>query len=202
MAKKRRSPAQRAAFKKMISRNPKQRRKVHTNPVRHATKRQRVRRNPAPFRHRRRHRNPSEGAGLFSFIVSKEGLMMAAAVATTPTAMALAQEYILPTATGYYAAGLQAAVGLAAAWLTYKYVSKPTGQMVGLVALGTAAAQCVQTVQSGTVSKMSGYSRPSAPLGYGSQQRLAMGGYGSQQMGEGNMNGYSKATPEPGIRYM
>lgn len=200
MAKKRRSPAQRAATARMLAANGRHKTRRRRNPApihhRRATAHRRIRRNPRVMRHYRRRRNPSTDTGLFSFMVSKNGLMMAAAVATTPTAMALAQEYIAPSATGYYSAAIQGAIGLAAAWLTYKYVSKEVGQMVGLVAVGTAVAQAVQSMEAGTAS-VAGYSNNGG-------KTLTMRG------NDGLLNGYSNPmagrmgalSHEPNMRFL
>jgi hypothetical protein len=162
MMKRRRSPAQKRAFAKMIARNPKRRRRVvHANPVRHVSRRRTIRRNPAPFRHRRRHRNPS-GDGFLGNLFDTKGLMLLGAVVATPTIMAEGQSMIAPGATGYFSAGIQGAIGVGLGWVAYKFLDKQVGTMVAAIGVGTAVAQLISGYNAGTLSasKLSGFGFP------------------------------------------
>jgi hypothetical protein len=220
MAKKRRSPAQRAATARMLmARNPRRRRRVavHSNPRRRVVHRRRVANPVRQFRNYRRHRNPSGGggrSGFFGSMLNKEGLMLLAAVVATPEIIAQGQTMLAPNATGYYASGIKAVLGVGLGWAAWKYLDKQVGHVVALIGVGTAVAELVTQYQAGTLgnSTMGGppfntlrrmealRSTPQKAVGMRS-----MSGYQSMPVNYGNMNGYqarpSLAMPaEPGVR--
>lgn len=160
MAKRRRSAAQKRAFHRMITANPrrKARRRTVANPVRHLRRRRSVRVNPArSYRSARRHRNPS--GGFLGELFDKQGLMLLGAIVATPTIMSEAQSMLFPTSTGYYKAGIQGVVGVGLGWAAYKFLDKQVGVVMAAVGIGTAVAQLVNGYNAGTLanSTLSGY---------------------------------------------
>lgn len=139
MAKKRRSAAQKAATRRMLAA------RRHRNPTTHSKRARR--RNPAHSRkvYTRRRRNPIAASGLMGELLSKEGLMMVAAVVGTPTLTELAVTYVMPTATGTTRSLVKAGLGAAIAWGVYKYVSKKAGVVVGLVSIGSAVSDVINS---------------------------------------------------------
>ena len=148
--RKRRSPAQRRAFARMISRNPYHKRRSRRNPaplLAANPRRRRVYRRrtvhhyrPARYAHRRRRRNPSNSDFIGSDPLD-QGMMGIAAVVGTPTLMQLRHSTnLFPNTTGIYDAAAQAAVGVAAAYVVSKFLDKQTGQIVAMVAIGTGVA--------------------------------------------------------------
>jgi len=215
MAKRRRSPAQKRAFHRMISANPRRRRRrtVHANPVRHVTRRRTVRRNPVSYHHRRRHRNP--GNGFLGELFDKSGLMMVGAVMATPVIMSEGQSMIFPLATGYYQAGIQGAIGLGLGWAAYKFVDKQIGAICAAIGIGTALAQLVNGFNAGTLSNsvLSGYPQAKPVVGMfpvkntlgNSREAGARTLKGYTGAGVGGracsvMNGYVNTIAEPGVR--
>lgn len=221
--RKRRSPAQRRAFARMISRNPYHRRRRRRNPSalspvmfnpRRVTHRRRVRRNPVRhYAYRRRHRNPGS---FLSTLMSTEGLMGVAAVVATPTLMEYASTNLFPSVTGMYDALAQTGVGLALSWVVYKFLDKQVGQVVGLVAVGTGVAQAISVYTNPTGATVSGMGARrrlgAARLGTrtNAQGYITMSGYvPSSGNNNGNMNGYATmkaamrpaAPREPGVYY-
>jgi len=185
MRKKRRSAAQVAATRRMLAAN-----RRHKNPSparrRKATRRRTVHRAaPVSYRRRRVHRNPSVGSkgGMLGELMSKDGLMMIAAVAATPTLMELAAAYVLPkTLTGTTRIAAKTALGLGLGWAVHKYVSKKAGMVVALVSVGWAAASVVEAYMSPTGLTGGGGSGIAAPKVVGSYIRSganSMGGYQS-----------------------
>lgn len=226
--RKRRSPAQRRAFARMISRNPYHRRRrrrnppvtVLANPRRRRVSRRVVHHNPIRrYAHRRRHRNPSEG--VIGSLMSMQGLMGIAAVVGTPTLMTYGMSALFPSTTGIYNAAGQAVIGVAAAYVVGKFLDKQTGTIVGMVALGTALASAIADIQAGTPNVMAGPAMPTRRLGTrtlgtrtNAQGYITMSGYiPSSGNNDGNMNGYATmmgvrkaprmgaAPREPGVYY-
>lgn len=224
--KRHRSAAQKRAFANMIAHNPRRKRRVTRNPSnprrRVAVSRHRVihHRRPPMFGRRRR-RNPAEKSGMFGQLVSAQALMMIAGIAITPTVVTLAQQTLLPSATGYYAAGFQGVVGVGLGWAVYQ-VDRAVGQMIALVGIANAIATFVANYQAGGSSTLSGYPafKGARPLGSyrNAQGRLTMMGYvPSSGQNNGNMNGYGTmqgpaqvarmasmrpTNREPGVYYM
>jgi len=190
MAKRRRSAAQKRAFAKMISRNPRRkRRRVNTNPVRHVTRRRRVTRNPVRhYRRMRRHRNP--GGGFLGSLFDKQGLMLLGAVVATPTIMAEGQSLLFPNATGYYQAGIQGAIGVGLGWAAYKFLDRQVGAMVAAMGIGTAVAELITSYNAGTLSasKLSGL--PSRPVVGAFPVRNTLG---NREAGARTLSGYTGA---------
>jgi hypothetical protein len=122
MAKKHRSPAQRAATKRMLAAN--RSRKRHRNPTtRHATRR-RSASVAAPKRRRRVHRNPSlfgGGMGVLGELMTKEGLLMIGGAFVAPMVADFVQEKIMPSATGWTKILVKAGVVAAGAWAIDKF---------------------------------------------------------------------------------
>ena len=169
MARKHRSPAQKAATRRMLAANrrhknpsaPKRRRRV----VRHASRKVYTRR-----------RNPSVGSGsLVNELLSKEGMLMVAAVVGTPTLTELAVTYIMPTASGTTRSVVKAALGAGIAYGVYRYVSKKAGVIVALVSVGSAVSDMINAYMLPSTSSIAaskvvqGY----LPQGHGN----SMGGY-------------------------
>ena len=198
MAKRHRSPAQRAATKKMLAarrhRNPSHpkrvsrrykvasRRRNPSNPRRHVYKarRRRVTRNPALF----------ASGGLFGELLSVEGLMMAATVVVMPTVTELATSMIAPTLTGYSRAGVKAGIGIAAAVVLDKIVGRKVALIASLLAIGTGVMEAVKVYNGtpgyGTPGSASFVGPPATVNGY-------LSGRGRKR---GGMNGYS-GRPAP-----
>ena len=149
MAKKHRSPAQKAAFRKMIAA------RRHKNPSHApARRRRRVHANPSRRVYSRR-RNPSSGGGsLMNELLSKDGLLMVAAVVGTPTLTELAVSYVMPTASGTTRSFVKAGLGAAIAYGVYKYVSKKAGLIVALVSVGSAASDLINSYMSPSSSNI------------------------------------------------
>jgi hypothetical protein len=217
--KRHRSAAQKRAFANMIARNPRRKRRTTRNPSsrrRVAVSRHRVihRRRPPMFGRRRR-RNPASSNGMFGQLVSAQALLMIAGIAVTPTIVTLAQTTLLPSATGYYAAGFQGLVGVALGWGIYQ-IDRPVGQMVALVGIANALATFIANYQANGSSTLSGNPavRRSGQLGAYRNPRgqLTMMGYvpasgnnGGNLNGYGLMAGQSRAAMtnrEPGVYYM
>ena len=222
MAKRRRSAAQKRAFHRMISANPRRRRRrLVANPVRHVRRRRTIHRNPAPVRRyagRRRHRNPS--GGFLSELFDKQGLMLLGAIVATPTIMSEGQSMIFPNATGYYQAGIQGLIGVGLGYGAYKFLDKQVGVVMAAVGIGTAVAQLVNGYNAGTLStsKLSGY--PNFParspvvgmfpvqntLGSREAGARTLKGYTGAGVGgraTSVMSGYADTVcgiPEPGVR--
>ncbi len=202
MARKHRSAAQKAAFRRMIAHNPHRRRRratsAHTvsNPRRRVVHRRRVHNPVRNYRHYRRHRNPSSG-GFFGGMLGKSGLLLLGAVVATPTLMAEAQSLIFPNATGYYQAGIQGAVGVAAGYLVYRFLDQQTGRVVAAIGMGTAVAQLISAYNAGTLSasKLSGMGAVMAP-----SRRYAPGSAGGRipgaRVGARPMLGYTSQVPQ------
>ena len=170
MARKHRSPAQRAATRRMIAS-----RRRHKNPTVVHSKRAR-RRNPSHSRKvYTRRRNPMNASGLMGELLSKEGLMMVAAVVGTPTLTELAVGYVMPTATGTTRSLVKAGLGAAIAWGVYKYVSKKAGVVVGLVSIGSAVSDVINSYMGASTSSVAASSvvKGYLPKAHGN----AMGGY-------------------------
>jgi hypothetical protein len=179
MAKRRRSAAQKAAFKKMIAA------RRHHNP---GTKRRRsVRRYSAPVRRRRIHRNPSTGgSGIFGELMSKDGLMMIAAVVGTPTLVEIAAGYLMPTATGITRTAIKGAIGLGLGYAVYRFVNKKAGMVVALVAAGSAISEVINQYMAPGTSVLPGSSAAAAPRvvnGYLAPKRPALAGYATREPG-------------------
>ena len=189
MAKRRRSAAQVAATRRMLAAN-----RRHRNPSsRKATTRRRVRRNPSSVSYRRRiRRNPStvgSNKGLLGELMSKDGLMMIAAVMGTPTLTTLAAQYLLPnTLTGTTRTAAKAAIGLGLGWAVHKYVNKKAGMIVALVSAGSAAAELINQYTSPSL--------PGAPGSVAASQATAQG-YMRGYKGMQSLSGYAS---EPGVR--
>jgi hypothetical protein len=209
----------------MISHNPHRRRRrrnpglMAANP-RRAVHRRRLRRNPARrYAFHRRRRNPG-GGDFFGSLMSTQGLLGVAAVVATPTIMDYASTNLFPSTTGIYDAAAQGAVGLAVAWAVHKFLDKQVGQVVGLVAVGTAVAVAINGMKLGTPNVMSGNPTPMKRLGTAqlatrtnAQGLITMSGYvPASGRNQGNLNGYatmqgskaphmSAAPREPGVYY-
>lgn len=167
MTKKKRSPKQIAAFKKMLAA-----RKRHKNPSHPVRTRTRTR----TVHHYAKRRNPSSGGGsLFSELMSKEGLMMTAAIVGTPTLTELAVGYVMPTASGTTRSLVKAGLGLGIAYAVHRFVSKKAGLIVGLVSVGSAVSDLINSYMGGP---RSGLSASATVKGYLPGTRgPAMGGY-------------------------
>lgn len=159
MAKRHRTPAQRAATKRMLAA------RKHRNPS-HSPKRRYRRvtakhRNPSPIRRatrrRRLHRNPAlfSQNGLFGELMSMEGLMMAGVVVAMPTAQEMAVSMIAPESTGYGRVAIKTGVGLAGAFLVDKLVGRKVALIAALIAVGTGVAETIKTYQG-----VAGYGSP------------------------------------------
>jgi hypothetical protein len=148
MAKKRRSPAQKAAFARMLAG-----RKRHHNPA--PKRRRRVHRNPTHRKVYTRRRNPSTGGGLMGELLSKDGLMMIAAVVGTPTLTELAVSYLMPTASGTTRSLVKAGLGAGIAYGVYRFVSKKAGLIVALVSVGSAASDLINSYMNPGTSSLS-----------------------------------------------
>ena len=193
MAKRHRSAAQKAATKRMLAA------RKHRNPSHHAPRKAkrrraavRVHRNPA----RRRSGGGGLGANLFGELMSKEGLMMIAGVALTPTLTELAIGYAMPTATGYTRIGVKAALGLAIGYAVHRFVSKKAGLMVALVSAGTGVAEAIKQYQAPTATVkgyMSGYQMADTLQDSYSNQENHLGN--PYELNDGGM-GYM--SPDPG----
>lgn len=127
MAKRHRTPAQRAATKRMLAAN--RSRKRHHNPSHKPRKAARRRTyTAAPRHHRRRvHRNPSLfGRGILGELASKDGLMLLGAAAVAPTAVDFIAEKVVPI---QYASGMtgllaKAAIAAASAYALDRFVNR------------------------------------------------------------------------------
>lgn len=177
MAKRRtRTPAQRAATKRMLA----ARRHRNPSPAPRTYRRRRVA-NPAPVAYRRRrHRNPSSGGGgIMGELMSKDGLMMIAAVVGTPTLTELAAQYLMPTASGTTKSLVKAALGFGIGYGVYKFVNKKAGTVVALVAAGHAVTDLINSYMSPRVPTV-GTSAGVAPAvvgGYTQRKAVSMSGY-------------------------
>ena len=150
MAKKRRSAAQKAAFSRMLAG-----RRRHKNPA-PAKRRRRVHRNPSSRKVYTRRRNPSTGAGsLMNELLSKDGLMMIAAVVGTPTLTELAVSYLMPSASGTTRSLVKAGLGAGIAYGVYRFVSKKAGLIVALVSVGSAASDLINSYMNTGTSSVS-----------------------------------------------
>ena len=182
MAKKRRSPAQMAAFRKMIAG-----RKRHRNPSAPHKRRRRVYSNPTHRKVYSRRRNPSTGGGsLVNELLSKDGLLMVAAVVGTPTLTELAVSYLMPTASGTTRSLVKAGLGAGIAYGVYRFVSKKAGVIVALVSVGSAVSDLINAYMSPGSSSIAA---PSVVKGY--LPRAAGNGMGGMR----GLRGYS----EPGV---
>lgn len=225
--RKRRSPAQRRAFARMISRNPYHRRRrrrnppvtVLANPRRRRVSRRVVHHNPIRrYAHRRRHRNPSNS--IFGDLMSIQGLLGIGAVVGTPTLASYVMTEMFPTTTGIYNAAGQGIVGLALAWVAGKFFNKELGTVVGMVAVGQAIAVAMTDMQQGVPNVLHGNPMTrrlgTRTLGTrtNAQGYITMSGYvPSSGNNDGNMNGYATmmgvrkaprmgaAPREPGVYY-
>jgi len=169
MAKRHRSPAQKAAFRKMLSA------RRHKNPSSPKRRRRAVHRNPSRKLYTR-HRNPSTGSSLVSELMSKDGLLMVAAVVGTPTLTELAVQYAMPTASGTTRSLVKAGLGLGIAYGVHRFVSKKAGMIVGLVAVGSAVSDLINAYMSPTGA--SSIAAASVTKGYLPRaQGQGMGGY-------------------------
>ena len=150
MAKKRRSAAQKAAFSRMLAG-----RKRHRNPA--PKRRRRVTRNPSHSRKvYSRRRNPSHGSGsLMNELLSKDGMMMIAAVVGTPTLTELAVSYLMPTASGTTRSLVKAGLGAGIAYGVYRFVSKKAGVIVALVSVGSAVSDLINSYMNTGTSSIS-----------------------------------------------
>jgi hypothetical protein len=178
MAKKRRSAAQKAAFSRMLAG-----RKRHRNPA--PKRRRRVTRNPSSRKVYTRRRNPGTGAGsLMNELLSKDGLMMIAAVVGTPTLTELAVSYLMPTASGTTRSLVKAGLGLGIGYGVYRFVSKKAGVIVALVSVGSAASDLINSYMNTSSVAASSVVKGYLPSSQG------------QGMGRmGGLRGYS----EPGV---
>lgn len=169
MAKKHRSPAQKAAFRKMIAA------RRHKNPS-HAPARRR-RRTTASRKVYTRRRNPSSGGGsLMNELLSKDGLMMVAAVVGTPTLTELAVSYLMPTASGTTRSLVKAGLGLGIGYGVYRFVSKKAGVIVALVSVGSAASDLINSYMNAPASSIAASSVVKGYLPRAGQGN-ALGGY-------------------------
>lgn len=124
---KHRSPAQRAATKRLVAYN-KRRKRTH-NPS-HAPRKAHRRRSAAvhynPRRRRRVHRNPSGSffpkGGVLGELLSKDGLMMIGGAFVAPMVADYVQEKLMPDATGWMKIGVKAAIIGAGAWALDKFL--------------------------------------------------------------------------------
>jgi hypothetical protein len=169
MAKKHRSAAQKAAFRKMIAA------RRHKNPSAAPRRRRRA---TASRKVYTRRRNPSTGGGsLMNELLSKDGLMMVAAVVGTPTLTELAVSYLMPTASGTTRSLVKAGLGAAIGYGVYKYVSKKAGLIVALVSVGSAASDLInQYMNTPSTSSVAASSVVKGYLPRASQGN-ALGGY-------------------------
>lgn len=125
---KRRSPAQRAATRKMLAAN--RSRKRHRNPSPRKARARRRYSHAAPARRRRVHRNPGGfSRGILGEFASMDGLMLLGAAAVAPTVVEAASDMVVPIQyragwTGLLAKALIAAAGT---WALYKYVNRKAG---------------------------------------------------------------------------
>jgi hypothetical protein len=156
MAKRHRSPAQRAATKRMLAAN--RSRKRHHNPAPRKARSRRRYSNPAPRHHARRrvHRNPSiaSARSFLGELASTQGLIMLASAAAAPTVVDMAAGYIVPVQyqTGYTGllAKLVIAGGIAYALDRFgKQRKAAIGFAVG--AAGSLIATAVKTYQVSSV---------------------------------------------------
>lgn len=169
MAKKHRSAAQKAATRRMLAA------RRHRNPTTHSKRARR--RNPAHSRKvYTRRRNPIAASGLMGELLSKEGLMMVAAVVGTPTLTELAVTYVMPTATGTTRSLVKAGLGAAIAWGVYKYVSKKAGVVVGLVSIGSAVSDVINSYMAPGSSSLAASNVVRGYLPKANQGQV-MGGY-------------------------
>jgi hypothetical protein len=176
----------------MITANPhrRRRRRVVSNPIRHVRRRRTVHMNPhRSYRHARRHRNP--GGGFLSSLFDKQGLMLLGAVVATPTIMSEGQSMLAPSATGYYQAGIQGAIGVGLGWAAYKFLDRQVGVVMAAVGIGTAVAQLINGYNAGTLSNsvLNGY--PVAPPVVGKFQ--VRNTLGSREAGARTLSGYTGA---------
>lgn len=170
MARKRRSPAQKAATRRMLAAN-----RRHKNPSA-PKRRRRVVRHASRKVYTRRRRNPSVGSGsLMNELLSKEGMLMVAAVVGTPTLTELAVTYIMPTASGTTRSVVKAALGAGIAYGVYRYVSKKAGVIVALVSVGSAVSDLINAYMLPSTSSIaaSNVVKGYLPQGHGN----ALGGY-------------------------
>lgn len=209
MAKKARSAKQRAATARMLA----ARKRTTRNPARpkRYTAKRRATRNPAPRRRmtarRKVHRNPGlfDKGGLFTEMMTVDGLLMVGAVVTMPTIQELAVQQFAPSLTGYSRIGVKGLVGLALSMAAYSFLNKKVGLIMGAISVGTAAAEGIQTYRAGSAAPaavaMSGYPGlrniqarqiPPSAIGMSRGQR-AMAGYPG-------LTGYGVGS-EPGVRY-
>jgi len=183
MAKRHRSAAQKAATRRMLAAN----RSLHRNPSRKrkVSRRRTVHSNPVSYRRRRTHRNPSRsggGGGLLNELMSKDGLMMVAAIVGTPTVLELAVSYVMPNSSGMTRTIVKAGLGVGIAWAVYKYLNRKAGVVVGLASVGVAATELINSYMASSSSTIA------APR--------VVGGYLKGPRGNA-MGGYS--VPEPGM---
>jgi len=123
------------AGKKHPKKNPTHHAKAHHagNPTHHAKKKH-YKRNPAP-------------GGFFGELMSKEGLLMIAAVAGTPTALEFGVNLVMPNANGYIRSGVKAAIGVGLGFGIYKFVNKKMGALVAAASIGAAAIEAFHQFQ-------------------------------------------------------
>jgi len=158
MARKYRSPAQKAATRKMHAAN-RSRRKTHHNPSSHrkVTRRRRTtHRNPVSYHRRRRtHRNPSllGGSGVLGELLSAKGAVMVAAAFAAPVATSWLQQQIMPTATGWTKVAVQVGLVAAGAYAIDKFLKQRNAAIAfgvtGLASVGVLVKDIVTGVVQG-----------------------------------------------------
>lgn len=149
MTRKHRSPAQRAATRKMLAAN--RARKRHHNPSTRKATRRRSYSAAAPRHHRRRrvHRNPTFGRGILGELASMDGLILLGSAAIAPTAVDMIADKVIPAqyATGYTGLIGKAAIAAAIVWGLDRF-GKQRKAAIGFAAgsLGSILAQTYRTV--------------------------------------------------------
>jgi len=201
MAKKHRSPAQKAATRRMLAANKS--RKTHRNPTaRKATKRRRrvTHHNPTVARRRRVRRNPGiigglTGGGILKELISKEGLMMVAGAMAAPMVTDYLQEKIMPSATGWTKVAVKAGLVLAGAYAIDKFLKMRKAALAyGVTGAAVVASDAIQ-IGRGVMAGLSASEADMVANRPDLVARIAQGGYGyNQGMSEPYTAGLSEAS--------
>ena len=156
MAKKQRSPAQKAATRRMLAAN--RAGKTHHNPTKtYKTKGRRTSHNPVSRGRHKTHRNPSlfGGGGILKELISKEGLLMVAGAMAAPMVTDFLQEKIMPSATGWTKVAVKAGLVAAGAFAIDKFLKmRKVALAYGVTGAAVVASDAVQ-IARGTMMGLS-----------------------------------------------
>jgi len=179
MAKKKRSPAQRAATARMLAAN----KRLHRNPTRtrKASKRRSTVIHVNP-KHRRRtvRRNPGFLGGtpnVLKELLSMEGALMIGAAMVAPMIADYGQEKLMPSATGYTKIAVKGAIIGVGAWLIAKFLKKPKVALAFGVTGAAVLASDVVAIAKGTLSGLSASEAELMASTPGNVKELVVAGY-------------------------